>query len=97
MKHSVIEVTYIAPIEKIDDVLPKHREFLQTGYRNGMLLCSGPKNPRIGGIVIARAETEQEIVNFFAGDPYKINNLAEYRITEFNPVLHQEFLNDWIV
>jgi uncharacterized protein YciI len=96
MKHFLIIITYTASLEKIDQLLSGHREFLQTGYDKGLLLMSGPRTPRSGGIVIARAKSREEIEEFFRIDPYKTNKLAEYDFIEFNPVKHQEFLNDWI-
>ncbi len=61
MKHFVISVTYTAPIEKIEEIRPSHRSFLQIGYDIGFILCSGPRNPMTGGIIIARAESKEEI------------------------------------
>ncbi len=96
MKHFLVDIHYTAPIEKIDEILPLHRAFLQTGYDQGYLLCSGPKNPRTGGIVIARAESEDELRNFFKQDPYQQNQAARYAFIEFNPVKFQPFLEKWI-
>jgi uncharacterized protein YciI len=96
MKHFIVEITFTLPLEKIDEILPKHREFLQTGYNKGLLLMSGPKTPRVGGIVVARATSLEEIDGFFANDPYRLNNAAEYKFTEFNPVKHQDLIKNWI-
>lgn len=96
MKHFLVDIQYTAPIEKIDEILPHHRAFLQTGYDRGYLLCSGPKNPRTGGIVIARAKSEEVLRNYFEQDPYWQNNAAQYTFIEFNPVKFQPFLENWI-
>jgi uncharacterized protein YciI len=96
MKHFIIFITYTASLNIIDEILPRHREFLQKGYDNKMLLFSGPQNPRIGGIVAARANSLKELEDFFKEDPYKINNAAAYRFIEFNPVKFQEILSEWI-
>ncbi|MHC1785194.1 MAG: YciI family protein [Anaerolineaceae bacterium] len=96
MKHFMIEVTYRITIEEIGDRLDLHRAYLQTGYDRGLLLMSGPKNPRIGGLVIARAESLEEITAFFAQDPYVLLGLADYRFVEFNPVKYADILSDWI-
>ena len=96
MKHFLIEIKYVVPLEKIDEILPEHRIFLQTGYDKGLLLFSGPRNPRTGGMVAARAESDREIKSFFEKDPYKINNCAEYSFVEFDPVKRQPFLDGWI-
>jgi uncharacterized protein YciI len=77
-------------------MLQEHRKFLQTGYDKKILLFSGPRNPRIGGIVAARADSLEDIKSFFANDPYKIYNAADYEFFEFDPVKHQAFLEDWV-
>ncbi len=83
-------------MEKIAEILPSHRAFLQTGYEKGWLLCSGPMVPKSGGVVIARAPEKLDIENFFSDDPYLLNQAATYRFVEFEPVKHQNFLEDWI-
>jgi uncharacterized protein YciI len=96
MRHFIVEIVYIVPLEVIEELTPIHREFLQTGYKKGMLLISGPKVPRTGGIVIARGNSMEEIADFFKNDPYALNNAAEYRFIEFNPKSHQSFLKGWL-
>ena len=96
MKHFLVELTYIVEIAKIDEVITEHRAFLQIGYDKNILLMSGPKNPREGGVIIARGESVEALQEFFSNDPYSINKCAEYKFTEFMPVKHQEFLKDWI-
>ena len=96
MKHFLVNINYLLPIEQLTEILPHHRAFLQTGYDAGCLLCSGPKNPKTGGLVIARADSLAAIQSFFANDPYRINKVAEYTYTEFEPVKHQPFLANWV-
>ncbi|HEY1015327.1 MAG TPA: YciI family protein [Herpetosiphonaceae bacterium] len=96
MNHFLVEITYLVPLERIDELLPGHRAFLQEGYDRGLLLLSGPQNPRVGGIVVARAESFAELDSFFAGDPYRREGVAEYRFVEFSPVKFQPLVADWI-
>ncbi|XSG73059.1 YciI family protein [Herpetosiphon llansteffanensis] len=96
MAHFMLEITYTVPLEQIETKLAEHRAFLQAGYDQGLLLSSGPQNPRIGGIVIARAASLAAIQAFFANDPYQIANFAEYRFVEFNPVKYQPWLEEWM-
>ena len=96
MKHFVVEIIYKAPLQEIEAVLEKHRTFLQIGYDKGMILASGPQVPKIGGIVLARAESMEVLAEFFADDPYLQENLAHYQYIEFSPVKYQELLSDWI-
>lgn len=96
MHHFMIEITYQRPYEEISPIVPEHRAFLQRGYDQGLLLMSGPMNPRIGGIVIARAESLERLRAFFSQDPYAQKGLASYRFVEFEPVKYQSFLTPWI-
>jgi uncharacterized protein YciI len=96
MKHFVVEVTYIAPLSSIDAALADHRAFLQLGYDQGLLLCSGPQEPRTGGVMLARAPSRDDLRDFFRSDPFQARNLAKYRFVEFTPVKHQGWLADWV-
>lgn len=96
MKHFMIEITYTVSLEVISAIVDEHRAYLQTGYDKGWLLCSGPQNPKIGGVIIARAPTLKDIQAFFAHDPYHLKNAATHRIVEFDPVKRQEFLEGWV-
>jgi uncharacterized protein YciI len=96
MPHFIVEVIYKAPLEKIDEALEEHREFLQDGYDRGILLMSGPQLPRTGGIIIARANSMEELAAYISGDPFNKKGLADYQYIQFDPVKHQEFLKNWL-
>lgn len=96
MRHFVVEIKYTAPLEVIDSIVARHRQFLSDGYKKGILLMSGPMNPKTGGMVIARAESQEDLKKFMDNDPYKLENAAEHLYKEFTPVLSRDFLKDWI-
>lgn len=96
MKHFLIFITYKVELTIIDSLLTRHREFLQAGYDKTLLLMSGPLNPRTGGVVVAKANSLEEIKTFFQDDPYAKNDAADYEFREFNPVKFQPVLNGWI-
>ena len=96
MLHFIIEITYTATLPEIDRVLPAHRAFLQTGYDCGLLLLSGPQNPRTGGVLVARAASRAELEAFLRDDPYQAQGLATYRFLEFNPVKRQPLVEGWV-
>jgi uncharacterized protein YciI len=96
MKHFVVEIQYQVPAGQLAETVAEHRAFLQTGYDRGWLLLSGPQNPRVGGMVVARAPSLEELQAFFAADPYKKKGLAAYRFVEFDPVKRQPFMEDWV-
>jgi uncharacterized protein YciI len=95
VKHFLVEITYAAALDAVDAAVAAHRNFLQTGYDRGWLLMSGPRTPRTGGIVLARAPSQQAIESFFRDDPFMQQGLATYRYTEFTPVKHQNFMVEW--
>lgn len=87
----VIELTYTAPIEAIDEHLATHREFLQKNYDAGILVASGPQNPRTGGIIIALG-TKPVVEKLMHADPFYQHQLANYRFIEFEAVKSCEAL-----
>jgi YCII-related domain len=63
---------------------------------NGRFLLSGPTVPPKGGILIARAESLEELNEFLADEPYcKAKAMRFSKIIEFDPVQHQPILKDW--
>jgi uncharacterized damage-inducible protein DinB/uncharacterized protein YciI len=94
-KHFVIESTYLAGLERIDEKLKEHRAHLETGFRSGMLLASGPQVPRTGGMILARAKDKAELESFFARDPFALAGISKYRIVEFEPVKQAPLFAGW--
>ncbi len=97
MKHIIVTLKYLAPIMEIDKYLIEHRSFLDTGYEKKILMASGPQNPRDGGILIARANSVEEVKEYCKNDPFFVHNLAEYSFTEFIPVKYQKEFKDWFL
>lgn len=84
----VVELTYTVDIATIDKFLVEHRLWLDTMYQANHFLCSGPQNPRSGGIIIALTKSKDELQQILANDPFSINKVADYRIIEFDPIKH---------
>ena len=76
----LIQVTYIKPISEVDKFLAEHRSFLDKYYSSGNLICSGPRNPRTGGIVLCNAKDVDEVWQIFHEDPFYINKIADYEV-----------------
>ncbi|WP_449350505.1 YciI family protein [Streptomyces shaanxiensis] len=79
----VLELTYTAPLDAVDAVLPAHVAWLDEQYAHGVFLASGRKNPRDGGVIIAVAEDRARIEEITAGDPFVTAGVCAYRVTEF--------------
>ena len=96
MNTYLVELRFLKPFESFGDVVGQHRSFLQGGYDQGLLLLSGPRADKQGGIVIARADDEQTLERYFAADPYRQAGLAEHRIVPFSAAKYAPFVEEWI-
>ncbi|WP_225828351.1 YciI family protein [Streptomyces naphthomycinicus] len=79
----VLELTYTAPLDAVDAVLPDHVVWLEEQYEKGVFLASGRKNPRDGGVILAVGEDRDRIERLVAGDPFAVAGVCAYRVTEF--------------
>ncbi len=79
----ILELTYTAPLERVDALLPAHVSWLEQHYANGTFLASGRKVPRDGGIILAVAPDRPAVEALAATDPFVPAGVAAYRITEF--------------
>lgn len=80
----IVALSYIAPLEEIDAQLAQHVLWLKQCYADGLFLASGRKEPRTGGIILARGQ-RQALQQRLAQDPFALAGLARYDITEFHP------------
>lgn len=87
----VIDLHYICELDQIDAARDAHIAFLDAHYASGHFICSGPKDPRTGGVIIAMAPTKDEIETLITKDPFHQQGLAEYTITQFNAVKHADW------
>ncbi|MFJ3806701.1 YciI family protein [Streptomyces sp. NPDC090073] len=79
----VLELTYTAPLDAVDALLPDHVAWLEEQYEIGLFLASGRKNPRDGGVILAVAGDRAGIEEIVAGDPFTVAGVCVYRVTEF--------------
>ncbi|MEV4049302.1 YciI family protein [Streptomyces sp. NPDC049744] len=79
----VLELSYTAPLDAVDAVLPDHVVWLDGLYEQGVFLASGRKEPRDGRVILAVAGDRARIEEITAGDPFVRAGVCEYRVTEF--------------
>ncbi len=79
----VMELTYTAPIEAVEEELDAHITWLDTYYASGVFIASGRKVPRDGGIILAAGVSRAEVERIAEEDPFTIAGVCSYRITEF--------------
>ncbi|MFC8717804.1 YciI family protein [Kitasatospora sp. NPDC057198] len=79
----ILELSYTAPLERVDALLPAHVSWLEQHYAGGTFLASGRKVPRDGGVILAVAPDRPTVEALAATDPFVPAGVAAYRITEF--------------
>lgn len=79
----IIDLNYIVPLEQLDAHMDEHVKFLRRYYKLNKFIASGRKVPRTGGIILALADSKEEVKNIIKEDPFYIHKLAEFNITEF--------------
>jgi uncharacterized protein YciI len=79
----VINITYTAPLDRIDDALDAHRAFLTRHFEAGIFVAAGPKLPRDGGIILAMRIERGRLDAILATDPFVVQQFAHYEVTEF--------------
>jgi len=90
----IVSLTYIVDLEKVDELLPLHVDYLKAQYEKGNFIASGRKIPRTGGIILSKLDSIEKLKKVLNQDPFKINNLAEYKIEEFVPSMTSDnFVN----
>ncbi len=94
----IIDLNYIVPLEELDEYMVDHVKYLRKYYKKNVFVASGRKVPRTGGIILALADSKEDVEKIIKEDPFYKHELAEFNITEFltsqyHPDL-KEFLNN---
>jgi len=79
----IISLTYIVPLEELDQHMADHVKYLKKYYKKNIFVASGRKVPRTGGIILALANSQEEIEAIIKEDPFYQHQLAEFDITHF--------------
>lgn len=83
MRMFVLLSRFQKPLEEVNRFLSAHSVWVQHHYETGHFLVSGRREPPVGGVIVARAESEQELREILARDPIQQMGLAEYEIVAF--------------
>ena len=78
---------YKKPLDEVDCFLQAHRDYLAEHYAVGDFIASGPQTPRVGGVIMIKAENRTAVDAIIAKDPFNINGIADYQIVEFTPTM----------
>lgn len=81
----VLLVSYTADLAAIEAAMPAHRRFLDQYFASGEFLASGPREPRTGGVILARVDTDARLQELIAADPFVRQGLVRYEAVAFRP------------
>lgn len=85
---------YKKPLNEVDLYRDKHRAYINPYFSDGTLLAGGRQNPPVGGIIISKKSSREQFEAILRNDPYVLENIAEYQIFEFSPILWNKCLED---
>lgn len=87
---------YRRPLEELLKVTDEHRAYLRGLKEKGILLASGPLDPRYGGALLLRVPDDNVQGTLDAvrdGDPFYKNGLAQYELQAWNVAMGLDGLN----
>ena len=93
--YAVALIRYRAPVEQVIVYQDPHRAYLRELKAKGVLIASGPCNPRFGGILLLRVGDDdvRALDAIRDGDPFVQNGVAQYELLGWNPVIGKEDLD----
>lgn len=83
MRMFVLISRFQQPLEEINHHLAPHSEWVEQHYVTGRFLVSGRREPPVGGVIVARASSEDEIQAILAADPLQQLGLVVYEVLAF--------------
>jgi uncharacterized protein YciI len=90
----IIDLNYIVPLEELDTHMVAHVKYLEKYYKKNVFVASGRKVPRTGGVILALANSVEEVEKIIAEDPFHKHQLAEFTITQFLTSKYHQDLKD---
>ncbi len=93
--YAVVLIRYRRPFEEVQAVLEEHRAYLRSLKADGLLLASGPMEPRTGGVLLLRIPDDAvhaTLDRIRDNDPYIKQGVAQYEMWPWQPVLGAEEL-----
>ena len=89
-------IRYRRPLEDVLPVVDEHRAWLRELQGQGILLASGPMDPRSGGALLLRVPDDAvhaTLDRVRDGDPFTQRGLAQYELIAWAPTIGKDALD----
>ena len=93
--YAIALIRYRKSVEEVVVHQDQHRAYLRELKTKGVLIASGPCNPRFGGILLLRV-ADDDLKGLDAvrdGDPFVQNGVAQYELIGWAPVIGKDDLD----
>ena len=94
--YAIALIRYRRPLEKVLTAIEPHRAYLKGLHEQGLLIASGPLDPRSGGALLLRVPddaVQATLDRIRDEDPYTGLGLAQYEVWPWAVVLGKEELD----
>jgi uncharacterized protein YciI len=93
--YALVLIRYRRSLDEIASTTPDHRAYLAGLKEKGLLLASGPFDPRTGGALLLRLPDDDPgaLDRVRNGDPFWLQGLADYELLRWVPVIGVEELD----
>jgi uncharacterized protein YciI len=94
--YAIALIRYRRPLDEVLTVLEAHRAYLRELQSEGLLLASGPMEPRTGGALLLRVPDDAvhaTLDRIRDDDPYTRAGMAQYELIPWAPVTGKDALD----
>lgn len=77
-------VDFIKPAEEVKKYAERHGAWVNKHFQEGSFLLAGPKKCGLGGVILTKSMDKKVLNVLLADDPYVTEDVAEYRIVDFD-------------
>ena len=89
-------IRYRRPLDEVLTVVDEHRAYLRALQEVGVVLASGPFDPRSGGAILLRVpddDVQGALDRVRDGDPFTRMGMAQYELLPWAPTIGREALD----
>lgn len=91
--YAIALLRYRRPLDEVLTVLDEHRSYLRALQERGILLASGPMQPRHGGALLLRVPDAAALDLVRDDDPFTHTGMAQYELIPWAPTIGLEVLD----